>query len=255
MTDWPTSMMGVADRVRELDRNRPLTAVVDRLRAIELEKDGYLNPDANPTRQRLKRMAKPPDGVACFNFMYLRVTETVLAQLPAFRDPATIERLAVVFAEFYLVAYGAAKDDAWISRAWAPLFEEKDNKGILPLQFALAGMNAHINNDLIWALLQVWSERNLAPDSESPEYADFQQVNTLLANVQEEVRGTLQRGLLKVIDRLLGRTDDAVAQVVIARARAEAWERAEAWRGGVEDAVADRRDRDVAYQTHLLLRA
>jgi Family of unknown function (DUF5995) len=257
MTDWPNSMMGVAERVRELDRNRPLQAVVDRLLEIEREKDGYLNPDANSTSQRLKRMAKPPDGVACFNFMYLRVTQEVLrhVRLTTFQVPAAIERLAVVFAEFYLVAYGAAKDRAWISKAWAPIVKEKDNKGIVPLQFAIAGMNAHINNDLIWALLQVWDERGFAPDSNSPEYADFDQVNTLLAAVQEEVRGTLERGIWKVIDRLLGRTDDVVAQFVIARAREEAWDRARAWIGGVDDAEADRRDRDVAYQTHLLLTA
>jgi hypothetical protein len=255
MADWPTSMLGVVERVRGLDPNRPLKDVVTRLLEIEREKDGYRNPARRRASWRLWRIANPPDGVACFNFMYLRVTEEVLKRLRTFQAPPATERLAVVFAEFYFTAYGAARDLAWISKAWAPLIEKKSDRGIVPLQFAIGGMNAHINNDLTWALLQVWKERGVEPDAQSPEYADFVQVNTLLAAVQEEVRRTLQRGFLKWLDRLLGRTDDVVAQFVIGRARQEAWERARRWLGGVDAARAETQDRQVGYQTHLILGA
>lgn len=255
MADWPTSMMGIVERVRGLDPNRTLRETVARLLEIERERDGYRNPDRRPRSRRLRRMASPPDGVACFNFMYLRVTEEVRRSLPTFQAPAAIERLAVVFAEFYFTAYGAAGDDAWTSRAWAPLMERKAERGIVPSQFAIGGMNAHINNDLTWALLQVWDEDGAAPQPDSPEYADFVRVSTLLAAVQGEVRGTLQRGFLRWLDRFLGRTDDVVAQFVIGRARQEAWERAHRWRGGVDAARAAAQDRQVGYQTHLILGA
>ena len=52
---------------------------------------------------------------------------------------------------------------AWVSKAWAPLFARKDERGILALQFAIAGMNAHINNDLAHALVLTWHELGLEP--------------------------------------------------------------------------------------------
>lgn len=255
MTDWPSSMVDVADRVRTLEAGRSIDAVAARLLEIEREKDGYRNPDRRPGSRRVRRVVKRPDGVACFNFMYLRVTEEVRRRLPEFEAPESVQRLAVVFAEFYLVAYGAARDHRWISKAWAPLVEEKNDKGILPLQFALAGMNAHINNDLAWALIQVWDELDAEPSTDSPEHRDFVKVDSVLGAVQAEVRATLQSGFLKWLDRVLGRTDDVLAEVVIAKARAEAWARARRWRGSVDAERAGAHDREVGYQTHLILGA
>ena len=71
--------------------------------------------------------------------MYLSVTEAVRDQLGRFEDPEIVERLAVVFAEFYLAAYEADHAGAWVSKAWAPLFERISPQGVTPIQFALAG--------------------------------------------------------------------------------------------------------------------
>ena len=155
--------------------------------------------------------------MACFNFMYLSVTEAVRDQLDRFEDPEFVERLAVVFAEFYLAAYEADHDGAWVSKAWAPLFEGSRRKGVTPIQFALAGMNAHINNDLPWALMQTWDELGDADRPDSPEYRDFELVNRILEEVAVGVRATLESGLLRWLDRVLGRLDDIVASVVIAQ--------------------------------------
>lgn len=35
-----------------------------------------------------------------------------------------------------------------VHKAWQPLFEVTNNQHITRIQFALAGMNAHINHDL-----------------------------------------------------------------------------------------------------------
>src|SRR5829696_381983 len=137
MGDGPTSMMAVAERVRGLERDRRMDAVVARLLEIEREKDGYRNPDRRPGVRRLRQVATRPDGVACFNYLYLRVTEEIRANAHQFQSPAGVQRLAVVFAEFYLTAYGAASAGAWVSKAWAPLFEKRDDRHIVPLQFAL----------------------------------------------------------------------------------------------------------------------
>ena len=120
----PDSMSAVADRVRTLDRERTVAEVADRLIAIEREKHGYRDPDRRRRRPGLRRR---PDGVACFNYLYLRVTENVRDARASFEDPEFVDRLAVVFAEFYLVAYESAKAGEWVSRAWAPLFERRDD--------------------------------------------------------------------------------------------------------------------------------
>src|SRR5688572_1641447 len=98
--EWPASMTAVADRVRTLDPDRRLDAVAARLLEIEREKRGY----RDPSRRRFQRR---PDGVACFNYLYLRVTEEVRDSRASFESPEFVERLAVVFAQFYLVAYEA----------------------------------------------------------------------------------------------------------------------------------------------------
>jgi hypothetical protein len=96
------------------------------------------------------------DGVACFTRLYLSVTEGVEQQLGgfAFGDPQFVARLDVVFAGLFFNALDAARTDpARIPRAWAPLVEARAAHGIAPLQFALAGMSAHINRDLPVALV------------------------------------------------------------------------------------------------------
>lgn len=243
----PASMADVAERVRTLDPDRGFDSVADRLLEIERERGGYRAPG------RRRWLAPRPDGVACFNYLYLRVTEEVRNSRRSFESPAFVERLAVVFAEFYLVAYEAAAAGGWVSKAWAPLFERKAEKGIAPLQFALAGMNAHINNDLPWALLQTWDEFGLGPDESSPEFRDFELVNSILGRVQGEVRSTLETGVLRWLDRVLGRLDDLVAAFSVAKARAEAWDRGARWSRHFDREAAAAHERLVGYTSHLIL--
>ena len=96
------------------------------------------------------------DGVACFTRLYLSVTEGVEQQLGgfAFQDPRFLARLDVVFAGLFFSALDASRSDpSAMPRAWAPLVEARAARGIAPLQFALAGMSAHINRDLPVALV------------------------------------------------------------------------------------------------------
>jgi hypothetical protein len=243
------SMKAVANRVRELDRERTVAEVAERLIAIEREKGGY----RDPTRRRRPGLRRRPDGVACFNYLYLRVTENVRDARASFEDPEFVDRLAVVFAEFYLVAYESAKAGDWVSRAWAPLIERRNEKGIKPIQFAIAGMNAHINNDLPWALLQTWDEFDSKPDEDSPQFRDFVLINDILARVQGEVRNTLQSGLLRRLDRLFGNLDDRLATFKVARARAEAWDRGTRWNANLDVPAAAAHERTVGYTSHLIL--
>src|ERR1700681_649246 len=88
------------------------------------------------------------DGLACFNRMYLEVTRQVDSDLRAgfYADPAFMTQLDVDFANLYFDAVDASDDPEAVPLAWRPLAEQRARPGIEPIQFALAGMNAHINN-------------------------------------------------------------------------------------------------------------
>jgi hypothetical protein len=82
------------------------------------------------------------DGLACFNRIYLAVTQTVGQEVGQgfFADPGFMTTLDVVFANLYFTAAGAASTLATVPLAWRPLVEQRASKGIEPIQFALAGL-------------------------------------------------------------------------------------------------------------------
>jgi hypothetical protein len=174
------------------------------------------------------------DGVACFTRLYLAVTKGVDQRLAgvAFGDPGFLARLDVVFADLFFAAFQAfSGDPARAPRAWVPLFEARSSRGIAPLQFAFAGMNAHINRDLPVALVNTCREFGITLEEGSPQHADFERINDLLATVEAEVKREYLTGWLRTVDRLVHRVyriDDVVAMWNISRARDAAWTNAEA---------------------------
>jgi hypothetical protein len=170
------------------------------------------------------------DGVAHFNRMYLHVTEGVAAAVARrdFEDRAFLERLDVVFANYYFRALAQCAGPDACPRAWQPLIECRAKRRIAPIQFALAGMNAHINYDLALAVVDTCVELGCEPRRDTSQYRDFLLVNALLAKAKDEIEPTFKRGLLGVIDNLLGRGDEAAEMWSIERARDAAWVNAEA---------------------------
>jgi Family of unknown function (DUF5995) len=174
------------------------------------------------------------DGVACFTRLYLDVTESVQRDLDggAFSDAAFLIRLDTTFAGLFfdaLDAYLQSPHDA--PPAWRPLFDARSARGIAPLQFALAGMNAHINRDLPVALVSAWSDAGLEPRLGSPQHGDYERVNDVLARVEARIKHRYLTGWLKRLDRLLHRfhrLGDVLAMWDIRRARATAWVNGEA---------------------------
>src|SRR5437660_1081907 len=123
------------------------------------------------------------DGVARFTYLYLEVTLDVQRAVAGrtFRDPAYLARLDVAFAAFA----ASVRDPVAVPPAWVPLFDCRRRRGIAPLQYALAGLNAHINRDLPVALVSTATELGVTVTSPSPEHDDFLAVNPLLAAAEE----------------------------------------------------------------------
>ena len=246
-------MRALTERVSLVPANRTVGEVVDRLAVIEESLDGFFSP-AGPGPAARRDNPPLPNGVACFNGMYLQVTEAVRDDLPTFESPEFVERLDVVFAEFYFQAFDAAAASAWVSQAWAPLFAHKDRRDVLALQFAIAGMNAHINNDLAHALVLTWRELGLEPRRDSAEYRDYEKVNAILKRVEADLKGPLSDDLIASVDTLFGTTDDLLALWSIGRAREEAWRRALIMRGLPGGELDSLFDGFVGFAGNLLLR-
>ncbi|MFJ5234886.1 DUF5995 family protein [Kitasatospora sp. NPDC088391] len=162
----------------------------------------------------------PTDGVAVFNRMYLTVTELVRDRLADgyFADPAAMAGLDGVFAARYLAAVDEDRAGRRPAACWRPLFELRGTPGIHPLQFALAGMNAHIENDLPLSVLDTCRLTGCAPEQLE---GDYLRINTLLAQVEAQVRTTLlpEPAELSAADPLL----HVLGVWSIDRARDAAW--------------------------------
>ena len=190
----------------------------------------------------------PGDGVRYFNTLYLEVTREVVARLSGdeLEDPRFLSRLAVLFSNAYFRALEdfdrgvTAAEGA--SRAWRPLFAARFDRQVAPIQFALAGMNAHINYDLPIGVRDTCRDFGIAPVDGSPQHRDYVRLNEILGAVQERVKPWLATGLIGWIDRTFGRLDDVVAGFSVARARDAAWFHAQIlW------SMRDDRDLSAAY--------
>lgn len=103
--------------------------------------------------QAIDGLLPATDGLKWFNQLYLTVTREVDLRPPdgGWQSPAWLTRLDVVFAKLYFGALAASLSTQPIAAAWAALFEARTAAGIDRIQFALAGINAHINHDLALA--------------------------------------------------------------------------------------------------------
>jgi hypothetical protein len=169
------------------------------------------------------------DGVARFNHLYLEVTQSVDtgAQGATFEDPAFLQALDVAFAGLYFAALDDAAAGSPLPRCWAPLFAARGDPHIAPIQFALAGMNAHINHDLALALVATCADAGITLDTGSAAHRDFIKVNALLATVEARVKADYLTGLVGAADEVLGRIDDVVAIWSVSEARNAAWTHAQ----------------------------
>jgi hypothetical protein len=187
------------------------------------------------------------DGLKWFNRLYLMVTDDVNAKPPggAWQSPAWLEHLDVVFAGFYFQALADSLAGRDIPSSWNALFEARFKPGIDRIQFALAGMNAHINHDLALALLKTDADMNVVPSSDGPEHQDFESVNQLLDGLMPSVLTMLATDALGCLAQDTGKIGRILAYWNICRARDLAWDCTERLRnlaGVVYDAALDMQD-------------
>lgn len=170
------------------------------------------------------------DGLSWFNWLYLTVTKAVDQSIAArpWRNPAWLERLDVIFAGLYLSAL-----TKWLTpgeaapECWAVLFRARHDSRLARIQFALAGMNAHIDRDLAVAITAACEEFHLRPLHLSSEYLDFCDVNALLDGIIDQAKKELLVGLLGDNLPCLALVENLTAMWGLRGSREAAWTHAE----------------------------
>ena len=168
------------------------------------------------------------DGLAVFDRLYLEVTRAVDSASAGtdFECPRFLTRLDVVFAGLYFDAEQTIDSHASCPIVWRPLIETR-SQAREPIQFALAGMAAHINHDLPIAVVSTCREFGVAPEDGSAIHRDYQRVDALLATVETRIASWFDTGLIADIEDVTPRkTDEAIAMWSLVAARDVAWEHA-----------------------------
>jgi len=143
------------------------------------------------------------DGLKWFNWLYLTVTRAVDSAIGTgagtrtWHNPAWLTQLDVVFARLYFDALRQYLTPGLTTpKCWTVLFEARNDARLARIQFALAGINAHIDHDLSIAVVETCRQFGIVPAHLSPEYLDYCQVNDVLDPVINEAKPELLTGLL-----------------------------------------------------------
>lgn len=170
----------------------------------------------------VERAREDNSRVGYFAAMYRKVTLAIKAAIDAgeFEDAERMSRLDVVFAQRYVDAVAKFTAGNSATGSWQVAFEGAGRWPPIIIQHLLSGMNAHINLDLGIAAATV------APGAELTALEqDFKTINAVLARLV----GSLTADIAEVspwiglLDRIGGRTDDALVNFSIGVARIEAW--------------------------------
>jgi hypothetical protein len=175
----------------------------------------------------VERMRARPSRLGYFAALYRSMTRLVGEGMDSgrFDDPARMEQLTVTFGNRYLAAIEAHDTGGQPPHCWTVAFASAPRWRPLIIQHLLLGINAHINYDLGIAAAEV------APAEQLPALRrDFVAINDLLAELLDVVQDRIAEvsPWMTIFDRVGGRTDEAIANFSMERARDAAWREAEA---------------------------
>ncbi len=181
------------------------------------------------TLQAIDTTCAAGDGLKWFNWLYLQVTQAVEARVATggFTDPAWLAQLDVQFARLYFSALKSSLCGEAAPTCWQVLLNSRNQAAIARIQFALAGINAHINHDLPEAIVATCQVTGTAPDHGGMHYNDYTALNSTLDGLIESSKGTLNVRLLGAALPPISHLEDTIAAWNVSAARESAWQNAE----------------------------
>jgi hypothetical protein len=190
-------------------------------------------PDVLKVLQTIDATCLEGDGLKWFNWIYNAVTQAVENRVSegGFKDPGWLAELDVKFAALYFNALCDALTGAPCPGSWTAMFSRRGQTELARIQFALAGMNAHINRDLPFAIVATCKARNTVPRHGTPQYDDYTALNTTLDGLIETAKQQLHVRLLGDPLPAVSHLEDLIAAWNLAGFREGAWKQAESiWR-------------------------
>jgi hypothetical protein len=200
--------------------------------AVAVRSPAHSIADVLRTLRAIDAMCVDTDGLKWFNWLYLQVTDAVQARVGGtaggFSSAAWLAELDVQFARLYFSALDAAISGGRCPGCWSVLLGSRTNLRVARIQFALAGINAHINRDLPDAIVATCKATHTVPLHGTPEYNDYTSVNSTLDALIEAARKTLHVRLPGDPLPPVSQLEDTIAAWKVSAARETAWVNAEA---------------------------
>ena len=187
-------------------------------------------PDVVELMETVDETLSEEDGLWWFNLLYCMVTKEIYedCRRKKWLAPEWLTHLDVEFAKLYFNAIVQ-----WIEapetcpRAWTSLFKRRFIKSVSPVQFGLAGMNAHINRDLPVAVVRACQRMKCVPKRGTAEEIDFQRINKILDEVEIQKKKKMATGWIRAVSNRVQPIDRKFAMAIVSWARDLAWTHAE----------------------------
>jgi hypothetical protein len=174
------------------------------------------------------------DGKALFLRCYQMMTGNVLVAIAQrdFIDSEWVDRLLHHFAEYYFVSLDVYEENAAGAPAvWQLAHSAANDPNLNAVQKLLAGVNAHINYDLVFALADLlrpeWA--GLSEAMRVSRYEDHCRINAVIAKTIDAVQDQIiepSMPAMKLIDDLMGPADEMVISRLITHWRDNVWKHA-----------------------------
>lgn len=186
--------------------------------------------DVVQVMQRIQAELSQDDGVWWFTELYRQVTLEVRAKtyVGFFLEPVWMEELVIQFSRLYFDALWL-----WLSGeyeacppSWRVLFRRRfylQKRGYSKLQFALAGVNAHIQRDLGFAAHFSRRYQVGSAEIQARIYQDYVKVNEILEEVEVSAMRAFATGWIKRLSDRMHPVDRLAAMTMIRLGRWLAW--------------------------------
>ncbi len=174
------------------------------------------------------------DRRAIFLGCYRLMTRNMLDAIDAgrFQDDDWVASLLHCFADYYfdaLACYDQRHPDT--PAVWQLAFDATRDDDVTTLQHLLLGVNAHINFDLVFTLVDQlapeWAD--LSIDQREQRHADHEMVNRIIGETVDAVQDQVidrHSPWFEFVDKVLGPVDEWLTSQLISRWREEVWENA-----------------------------
>ena len=179
--------------------------------------------------EAIQTICEDGDGLKWFNWLYLQVTLAVKKRIDSggLNDPVWLTKLDVQFAYLYLNALESSLLGNKTPDCWQTLFASRDQTRVARIQFAVAGINAHITHDLPEAIVVTSEATGIVPTHGIPEFQDYASLNSTLEGIVESAKKTLHVRLLGNALPPVSHLEDLIAGWGVSAARDAAWKNAE----------------------------